>query len=395
MKRIIIISSMVLVLTISLFTMAIAAQNYTVKTGDTLWTISQKFGTTIETIINNNNLKNTNIYIGQTLKIGSTENNSNDIYYTVKQGDLLYKIAQRYNISVNELIRANNISSPYYIYIGQSLIIPGKQEKPAENNTDYNYSYYTIKQGDILWNIAQKYSTTVQRLVELNNIKDAYDLYIGRRLIVPVVNTTPEQEDSDNQNNNRSPYTFYRIKSGDQIQKIASYFGLTTSNLINYNNIDDINNITAGDLLIIPLRKSSKLNYLNQNSKNLNNHYRVKNNETLTEIANFFRIPEEGIRSINNMKENEQVYTGQRLQMPISSALFVNHKIYQVKAGGEYLHEIAFNHGVSIRSILRANYLTDENTIFDGGDIIIVPQDEDSKSVWVEYEDGKPVNSWF
>ncbi|MTI61442.1 MAG: LysM peptidoglycan-binding domain-containing protein [Firmicutes bacterium] len=331
MKRIIIISSMVLVLTISLFTMAIAAQNYTVKTGDTLWTISQKFGTTIETIINNNNLKNTNIYIGQTLKIGSTEDNSNDIYYIVKQGDLLYKIAQRYNVSVNELIRANNISSPYYIYLGQSLIIPGKQEKPAENNTDYNYSYYTIKQGDILWNIAQKYNTTVQRLVELNNIKDAYDLYIGRRLIVPAVNTTPEQEDSNNPNN----------------------------------------------------------------SKNLNNHYRVKNNETLTEIANFFRIPEEGIRSINNMKEDEQVYTGQRLQMPTSSALFVNHKIYQVKAGGEYLHEIAFNHGVSIRSILRANYLRDENTIFDGGDIIIVPQDEDSKSVWVEYEDGKPVNSWF
>lgn len=388
---------MALVITLSLFTMTITAQNYTVKTGDTLWTISQKFGTTIETIITDNNLKNTNIYIGQTLEIGYNENNNS--YYTVKQGDLLYKIAQRYNVSVNELIRANNISSPYYIYIGQNLIIPGKQEKPAENNTDYNYSYYTIKRGDILWNIAQKYNTTVQKLVELNNIKDAYDLYIGRRLIVPVVNT-PEQGDSNNQNSNnnnntRSPYTFYRVKSGDQIQKIASYFGLSTSNLINYNNIDDINNITAGDLLIIPLRKSSKFNYLNQTSKKLNNHYRIKNSETLTEIANFFKIPEEGIRSINNMKENEQVYTGQRLQMPISFALFVNHKIYQVKAGGEYLHEIAFNHGVSIRSILRANYLRDENTIFDGGDIIIIPQDEDSKSVWVEYEDGKPVDSWF
>lgn len=77
-----------------------------------------------------------------------------------------------------------------------------------------------MKPGDILWNIAQKYGTTVQKLVELNNIKNSYDLYVGRKLIVPLRESKAEDNknnnnnSNNNNNNNKSyvPYSFYRVK---------------------------------------------------------------------------------------------------------------------------------------------------------------------------------------
>ena len=76
------------------------------------------------------------------------------------------------------------MKAPYYIYIGQTILIPveEKENKPVEGT----YFYYTVKPVIFFWNIAQKYGTTVQKLVELNNIRNAYDLYVGRKLIVPL-----------------------------------------------------------------------------------------------------------------------------------------------------------------------------------------------------------------
>lgn len=387
---------------ISLTTGIVAAERYTIKTGDTLWSISQKFGVTIESIISNNNLKNpNNIYIGQKLIIKKDDNDDREnkiIRYTVNPGDVLWKIAERYGITVRKIIDINNLQSPYYIYIGQTLLIPVKDTQNGEEQINKNYFYYTVKPGDILWNIAQKYGTTVKRLVKLNKINNSYDLYVGRKLIVPRNSNPTDDVDDDNQNDNNAnyvPYTFYKISEGDQIWTIADHFGLKVSTLVNYNNIDNLNNIEPGEVLIIPLRKSNKFNYLKKTSRKLNNYYRVKSNETLNDIAQYFNVPEEGIRAINKLTSNEEVYTGQKLLMPVSQALFKKHEIYKVKSGGEYIFDIAYNYGISIRSILQSNYMTNKNIKFAAGTVIIVPLDERSKATWIDYENGKPVNSWF
>lgn len=405
MKKIAIVLPLMLliVLAVALTGEIMAAQVYTVKTGDTLWVISQKLGVTVESIIERNNITDPGkIYIGQRLIIGEGNTqppaNRTNIRYTVKTGDLLWKIAVRYNVKVEDIIAANNIQPPYYIYIGQSLIIPvsgnNNGGQPAPGNQPGNgYFYYTIKPGDILWTIAQKYNTSVQRLVELNNIKNAYDLYIGRKLIVPA-NTIPA-DNSDNSNSMYAPYAFYRIQEGDQIWTIAEHYGVKVSTLIRYNNIQNINDLQVNQLLIIPLRKSDKFNYLKNASARLNNFYRVRSNETLADIAEFFRIPVEGIRTINEMTASEEVYTGQRLLMPVSPALFVKHELYTVKAGGEYIFDIAFNKGVSVNSILRGNYLRDANTKLKAGTVIVVSLDQNSRVTWIEYENGRPVNSIF
>ncbi|MFW6306552.1 MAG: LysM peptidoglycan-binding domain-containing protein, partial [Bacillota bacterium] len=127
----------------------------------------------------------------------------------------------------------------------------------------------------------------------------------------------------------------------------------------------------------------------------LNNYYRVLRNDTLADIAEYYNIPEEGIRAINQLSKDEEVYTGQRLLMPVNPALFKKHEIYKVKENSQYIFDIAYNYGISIKSILKANYLKNQNTKFEKGTILLVPEDEGSQATWIDYENGKPVNSWF
>ncbi|HHU91848.1 MAG TPA: LysM peptidoglycan-binding domain-containing protein [Halanaerobiaceae bacterium] len=386
--------------------LVVAADYYTVKTGDSLWAISQKTGITIEELSRLNNINNPNsLYIGQRLYLGNkTENNSgnnsnkNYIRYTVKTGDLLWKIARDYKVEIRDIISLNKMEAPYYIYIGQILLIPteDRDNKPAGGA----YFYYTVQPGDILWNIAQKYGTTVQKLVELNDIKDAYDLYVGRKLMVPLKESKPVEEkpaenNKQEENKNYLPYTFYKVQKGDRIWQIAQTFGIKTNTLVNFNKLKNVNDIKVGDILVIPLKDSSKFTYLYRAASQVNSYYRVLRNDTLAGIAEYYGIPEEGIRAINGLKKNEGIYTGQRLLMPVNPALFKQHKIYTVKKGGEYIFDIAFENSISIKSILKANYLRDQNTRFEEGTVIIIPLDQESKATWIEYENGKPVNSWF
>lgn len=93
--------------------------------------------------------------------------------YTIKKGDTLSEIATRYNTTVSKLVETNNISNPNLIYPGQELKVNGSAIKVTT---------YTIKKGDTLSEIAQKYNTTVSKLVKDNNIKDKNKIYPGNRI---------------------------------------------------------------------------------------------------------------------------------------------------------------------------------------------------------------------
>ncbi|MDD4680053.1 MAG: LysM peptidoglycan-binding domain-containing protein [Clostridia bacterium] len=119
-----------------------ANQVHVVQTGDTLWIISQKFGTTVAQLQQANGLKTTTIYAGQRLTIpaansqggqSSTDRGDNDrgqsvtiSYqdYTVKAGDSIWSIANSYSIPQTELMKANGFNSSTILYIGQYVKIP-------------------------------------------------------------------------------------------------------------------------------------------------------------------------------------------------------------------------------------------------------------------------------
>lgn len=148
-------------------------ETYTVKSGDSLYAIANKFGTTVDALKNVNNLTSNTLSIGQVLKIPSAQEEETSITYTVKSGDSLYSIAREYNTTVDAIKTANNLTSNL-LSIGQVLTIP----------TDTNLeTTYTVQSGDSLYSIAKKFGTDVNTLKELNNLSSNL-LSIGQILIV-------------------------------------------------------------------------------------------------------------------------------------------------------------------------------------------------------------------
>ena len=143
---------------------------YTVKSGDSLWSIANKYNTSVSELKSLNNLNSDILQIGQVLKLPSNDNLTGNTY-TVKSGDSLWSIANKYNTSVSELKSLNNLSSDV-LQIGQVLKLPS------------NNKLYIVKSGDSLWNIANRYNTTVNTLKNLNNLS-SNSLTIGQELILP------------------------------------------------------------------------------------------------------------------------------------------------------------------------------------------------------------------
>lgn len=155
-------------------------KNYTVKRGDTLYGISKQFDVPVETIKKVNNLTSNTITVGQVLSIPT---NTTTATYTVKAGDTLYKIANQYNTTVQELIELNNLSSNI-LNIGQQLKVP---VEGTNNQPDSNYITYTVVKGDNLYNIASKYDVTVETIKQANNLTSNL-LSIGQILKIPTQN---------------------------------------------------------------------------------------------------------------------------------------------------------------------------------------------------------------
>lgn len=202
---------------------------YIVKKGDSLWSIASKNNTTVDNIKKLNNLSSNNLSVGQVLKL-SYDTENEDIkesnIYTVKKGDSLWLIANKYGTTVDELKNANNLKSNT-LSIGQTLIIPKKKE-----NT--NKISYVVKKGDSLWLIANKYDTTVEKIKSTNNLK-SNTLSIGQVLVIP----------------SSSEFITYTVKKGDNLWLIANKYNTTVDSIKKLNNLSS-NNLQINQKLILP-----------------------------------------------------------------------------------------------------------------------------------------------
>ncbi|MGM0883137.1 MAG: LysM peptidoglycan-binding domain-containing protein [Bacillota bacterium] len=166
-----------------------AVQNtidYTVISGDTLWKIAAKFNTTVSKMVTINNLDpNKYLYVGQKLKIPAvkTVEPVQPSTYKVQTGDTLWKIAQKFGTTIAAFVSANGLDPAKYLQVGQTLTIPEKSttvQPPAAQPI-----IHTVQSGDTLWKIAQKYSLTVDAIVKANNLDPNKYLVIGQKLTIP------------------------------------------------------------------------------------------------------------------------------------------------------------------------------------------------------------------
>lgn len=203
---------------------------YVVKKGDSLWSIARANGLTVDELKSLNNLSSNVLHVGDTLLISSadsTGDDGNDNYYVVKNGDTLWSIARKYNLSVNELKALNNLSSNV-LSVGQRLIV-GK-----ESSNDY-----VVSAGDTLWAIARKFNVSVDDIKALNNLS-SNNLSIGMTLKIPPYSNKQNEETN-----------VYVVKSGDSLWSIARMFNSTVDEIKSLNGLKS-NVLRIGQRLVVP-----------------------------------------------------------------------------------------------------------------------------------------------
>ncbi|MBS3975746.1 MAG: LysM peptidoglycan-binding domain-containing protein [Syntrophomonadaceae bacterium] len=162
-----------------LFVLAFAAQalastGYTVQKGDSLFIIGKKFGVSPQAIQQANNLSNTAIYPGQELTIPGSGGNSS--VYTVKQGDSLFKIAQKFGTTADAIRSSNRLSG--------NAIVPGQRLTIPSNTAIANARTHVVKRGESLFTIGRLYRVTAQEIMRTNGLTSA-TILAGQTLRIP------------------------------------------------------------------------------------------------------------------------------------------------------------------------------------------------------------------
>jgi len=316
------------------------SNTYTVQSGDSLYSIARKLGTTVGELKSLNNLTSNNLSIGQILKIPSefVTEDDNEIY-VVQSGDSLYSIANKYNTTVNELKTLNNLTSNI-LNVGQLLKIPS-----ATNTPDT----YTVQKGDSLYSISNKFGITIDELKQTNNLT-SNTLSVGQVLKIPTITTQPEQEQT---------VITYQVQSGDSLYKIANKYNTTVDAIKQLNNLDN-NLLSIGQTLKIPttqdIEEIPTENYFN---------YNVISGDSLYSIARKFDTTVDAIKQLNNLTSN-LLSIGQTLKIPTTST---TETTYVVKSG-DSLYSIAKNFNTSVDRLKSLNNLT--SNLLSIGQILII-----------------------
>lgn len=160
------------------------ADTYTIEPGDTLSAVAQQTGVPVEELMAMNNLSDTGLVIGQKLILGGAAP-SVPLSVVVESGDSLWSLSERYGVPVGTLSWANGLGPDALLAVGDTLTIPGVQADavPSDQGGGAEPSI-TIESGDSLSEIALQHGTSVEALKDLNGL-DGDVLNAGATLLLP------------------------------------------------------------------------------------------------------------------------------------------------------------------------------------------------------------------
>jgi D-alanyl-D-alanine endopeptidase (penicillin-binding protein 7) len=180
---------------------------HTVVKGDTLYGIAASYNTSVKQLINYNNLSNATIKPGQVLNITPAVNNrlaNENHIYTVKRGDSLFTIAGQYNISVKSLKSVNGLRNSL-LMPGQKLRIPSSTYVDTSSpiaaigkSTPETNRVHKVKRGESLWEIAKRHGVSLSALRSANQLSQRSLIKPGQTLIVPLDNGSLTSNHSSN-----------------------------------------------------------------------------------------------------------------------------------------------------------------------------------------------------
>ena len=272
-------------------------QTYTVKAGDTLYGISNQFGVSVTELAELNGIRGDNLKVGQVLKIPSKSGtNPNNLFmYTVKVGDTLYSIAQKYGTTVSAIQNLNYLKNNN-LQVGQVIRIP-EMYTPEDQMMLPSYKNYVVKSGDTLYSIARNNNISVDTLIKDNSLT-TNNLKLGQNLRIRLTEDMSDEVEEcigpDYTPPKMSSTNTYIVKSGDSLYSIAKKFNTSVSNLQNLNSLSSTN-LSIGQTLKVPS--------VSPNNSNLTT-YIVKSGDSLYSIAKKFNTSVDNIKKKNNLSSN-------------------------------------------------------------------------------------------
>jgi membrane-bound lytic murein transglycosylase D len=183
--------------------------------------------------------------------------------HKIKRGETVSAIADKYGVSPFSIVEVNNLSKKYRIYAGDYLKIPNYSiEKKTEvkdsvelTNKDIipnvhtleqaEDTFYTVKKGDTLWDIAKKFKTTPQKIAEANGLKRKNYLETGQKLKIP------------NGIDTRSfaqQIIYHVVRSGETLWNIATLYGVPLESILRWNSISDPSYLKVGEKIKVYLK---------------------------------------------------------------------------------------------------------------------------------------------
>jgi LysM repeat protein len=436
---------------------------HTVQAGETLFAIARAYDVDVETLTALNDIEDPDAIVeGQKLRLpaGTTAPVSADqptgmtpartptptpraatatpsvsppANYRVLAGDTLFNIARRFRVPVATLSELNDLDEAGTIYEGQVLQLrpstaaasptpPPTPPPTSQPDVTQSTATYTVEAGDTLFSIARRFSLSVTRLQDLNNLADVDAIFDGQVLTVVDSGRTPEAATPKPTQTptlataalpavaSPTPPVEYVVEAGDTLYNIARRFGISLETLRSLNDLGDSDDIYVGQKLKVdgapttpevtptPLsnatapavaevaathtvailrRMDTPLERSGSQIASLNRTYTVHSGDSLNLIALRLGVDADALVRLNKLGDlAAPLTTGQVLLLPATGEELrpsVPAEEHVVQSG-ETLSAIAQSFDLTLGDLLRANRIADPNAVYPGQSLLIPPR---------------------